>query len=70
MRLGDGAPALMQMMEKGEDRFSGLARALGLPAKRTNIGCRAIRAADTDRTPEPGPSADVAGMSPVPVPMW
>ncbi len=63
MRQGDGAHALMQMMQKGDDLLSGLARALGLPEISTNIGRRAIRAADTDRTA-------VAWMSPVPMPIW
>ena len=63
MRQGDGAHALMQMMQKGDDLLSGLARALGLPEMSTVMRSSAISAADTDRTA-------VAWMSPVPMPIW
>ena len=66
MWQGDGAPALMQMMEKGDDLLSSLAHALGLPAKRIKRRSSAIGAADTGRMAVAGmsgPSADVVGAS-------
>ncbi len=81
MWQGDGAPALMQMMQKGDDLLSSLAHALGsltcalgLPEKSTGMPSSAGRAADTGShgcgRNAPGPTADVAGASPVPVQMW